>query len=183
MNQEQIAKSKTLELLLSASNWDPSMENPEISAKDAYFWYLYDNATDHLQLIQTSRSESELMIATPQPFSPDEIRSALAHLMRDMKSQQSKPKEQKSKTMNDLATMTLLYWQGTNTRLLTPKEVRHRFILSYSAGKQEGTSLRPFAVPLGGDVNCPLAAEKAMELVRQVEAGDRKNHPEWFTGC
>lgn len=182
MNQEQIAKSKTLELLLSASNWDPSMENPEISTKDAYFWYLYDSATDHLQLIQTSRSESELMMATPQPFSPEEIRSALAHLMRDMKSQQSKRKEEKTKAMNALATMTILYWQGTNTRLLTPKEVRHRFILSYSASKQEGTSLRPFAAPLGGDVNCPLSAEKTMDLVRKVVAGDRAKHPEWFAG-
>ncbi|MDD2750721.1 MULTISPECIES: hypothetical protein [Acidithiobacillus] len=172
MDEFESTRASTLQVLLSASDWNTTMVDAGIASKDSYFWYLYDEKSDHLQLIQLARDETDLLLATTIQFSTDEVRSALGTLMRDMKTSTGE------KNWQALGAMAIFYWQGTTTRLVTPREVRHRFIIGYNT--PSGTSLRPFAAPLGGDVNCPLASQQVKTLIEQVMQDDKQKHPEWF---
>ncbi len=173
MDPFESTRASTLQVLLSASDWTATMLDADIASKDSYFWYLYDEKSDHLRLIQLARDETDLLLLTTIEFSTEEVRNALGTLMRDMKSSTDE------KNWQALGTMAVFYWQGTTTRLVTPREVRHRFIIGYHT--PDGMLLRPFAAPLGGDVNCPLASRQAKTFIEQVMQGDKQKHPEWFS--
>jgi hypothetical protein len=170
------ARASTLRVLLSATHWNHRLENPQAASQDAYFWYLYDQKSAWLQLLQFARDEADQIIATPAPESREAICSCLGQMIQ-MHGNDSDGVAQTQL----LGTLVLWYWQDTQTHLVTPKEARHRFIVRYHS-EEEGALLRPFASPFGGDVNCPIPAEQVLDMLHAVVETDRANHPEWFRG-
>ncbi len=170
------AKISTMHVLLSATDWDPVLNDPMAVGQESWFWYLYDYRRRGLRLIQLDREMAMRgMDSAFSAISTENIRSALGGLFRqtDISAPLSKD------TLDRLGLLVLGYWKSTSTHQLTPPEARHRFILVYPT-KTEDLLLRPFASPLGGDVSCPLPAKQVQSMFQSVVEIDQTRHPEWF---
>ncbi|MCC5611224.1 hypothetical protein LC612_31825 [Nostoc sp. CHAB 5834] len=177
----QRTKAFLASMKLHAAGWQVGTTNQEHAGASSVVLYLYDQPTGWTWLCSVPQ---ETFTATSTeahntPALTESIRGGLGKLIQSCADTGSAPALEDLDWESQLALTATAYAGTTKTWEIMKKmsEGGHFIVLNYrKTGKIEGM-LRPVAMP-GNDGFIP--ADEFQDLVKQVMAGDKARHPEWF---